>query len=65
LTRTILVLVTVWLGHRVYRKLYTLIGGQHAEKFENHCFRPCFASFGKRLQHLLHAPYIHTAICEI
>ena len=22
----------------VYRKLYTLIGGQRAEKFENHCF---------------------------
>jgi len=27
--------VTVGLGHRVYRKLYTLIGGQRAEKFES------------------------------
>jgi len=36
LTHTILVLVTVGLGHGVYRKLYTLIGGQRAEKFENH-----------------------------
>jgi len=32
LTRTFLVLVTVDLGHGVYRKLYTLIGGQRAEK---------------------------------
>jgi len=37
LTHTFLVLVTVELGHEVYRKLYTLIGGQRAEKFENHC----------------------------
>jgi len=36
LTHTLLVLVTVGLGHGVYRKLYTLIGGQRAEKFENH-----------------------------
>jgi len=33
---TFLVLVTAGLGHGVYRKLYTLIGGQRAEKFENH-----------------------------
>jgi len=39
LTHTILVLVTVGLGHAVYRKLYTLIWGQRAEKFENHCFK--------------------------
>jgi len=39
LTRTFLVLVTVGLGHRVYRKLYTLIGGQRAVKFNNHCTR--------------------------
>jgi len=38
LTHTLLVLVTVGLGHGVYRKLYTLIGGQRAEKFENHWF---------------------------
>jgi len=38
LAHTFLVLVTVGLGHGVYRKLYTLIGGQRAEKFENHCF---------------------------
>jgi len=25
-----------WARPRVYRKLYTLIGGQRAEKFENH-----------------------------
>jgi len=37
LAHTIFVLVTVGLGHGVYRKLYTLIGGQRAEKFENHC----------------------------
>jgi len=37
LTHTILVLATVGLGHGVYRKLYALIGGQRAEKFENHC----------------------------
>jgi len=30
---------TVGLGHGVYRKLYTLIGGHRAEKFENHWFR--------------------------
>jgi len=36
LTHTFLVLVNVGIGHRVYRKLYTLIGGRHAEKFENH-----------------------------
>jgi len=39
LTHTILVLVTVGLGHGVYRKLCTLIGGQRAEKFENHWVR--------------------------
>ena len=39
LTHTFLVLVTVGLGHGVYRKLYTSIGGQRAEKFENHWFR--------------------------
>jgi len=37
LTHTNLVSVTVGLGHGVYRKFYTLIGGQRAEKFENHC----------------------------
>jgi len=36
LTHTFLVLVTVGLGHGVYGKLYTLIRGQRAEKFENH-----------------------------
>jgi len=36
LTHTFLVLVTVGLGHGVYRKLHTLIGGQRAQKFENH-----------------------------
>jgi len=25
-----------WLGQEVCRKLYTLIGGQRAEKFDNH-----------------------------
>jgi len=30
------VLVTIGLGHGVYRKLYTLIGDQRAQKFENH-----------------------------
>jgi len=39
LTHTFLALVTVELGHRVYRKLYTLTEGQRAEKFENHCFK--------------------------
>jgi len=33
---TFLVLVTVGLGHGVYGKLYALIGGQRAEKVENH-----------------------------
>jgi len=32
LTHTFLVLVTVGLGYGVNRKLYTLIGGQRAEK---------------------------------
>jgi len=32
LEHTFLVLVTVGVGHGVYRKLYTLIGGQRAEK---------------------------------
>jgi len=32
---------TVGLGYVVYRNLYTLIGGQRAEKFENHCYRQC------------------------
>jgi len=40
LTHTFLVLVTVGLGHGVYRKLDTLIGGQSAEKFENHWCNP-------------------------
>jgi len=39
LTHTILVLETVEFGHGVYRKMYTLIGGQRAEKFENHWFK--------------------------
>jgi len=39
LTHTFLVLVTVGLGHGVYRNLYTFTGGQRAEKFENHCYR--------------------------
>jgi len=39
MTHTFLVLVTVGLGHGVYRKLYSLIGGQRAQKFENHCTR--------------------------
>jgi len=34
LTHTFLVLVTIGLGHGIYRKLYTVIGGQRAEKFE-------------------------------
>jgi len=36
LTLTLLVLVTVGLGHVVYRKLYSLIGSQRAKTFENH-----------------------------
>ena len=44
MTHTFLVLVTVGLGHGVYRKMYTFIGGQRAEKFENHWCRP-FISF--------------------
>jgi len=35
LTNTFIVLVTVGIGHGVYRKFYTLIGGQRAKKFEN------------------------------
>jgi len=37
LTHTFLILVTVGPGHGVYRKCYTLVRGQRAEKFENHC----------------------------
>jgi len=37
LTHTFLALIIVGLGHGVYRKLHTLIGGQRTEKFENHC----------------------------
>jgi len=33
---TFLVLVTVGLGHGVYRNLYALIGGRRAETSENH-----------------------------
>jgi len=40
LTHTFLVLVTVGLGHR---KLYTFIGGQRAETFENHCFKGSYS----------------------
>jgi len=36
LTHPFFVSVTVGLGHGVDRKLYTSIGGQRAEKFENH-----------------------------
>jgi len=39
LTHPFFVLITVRLGHGVDRKLYTVIGGQRAEKFENHCCR--------------------------
>jgi len=42
LTHTFLVLVTVGVGHGFYRKLFTLIGGQRTEKFENHCFNILF-----------------------
>jgi len=35
LSHTFLVLITVELDHGVYRNLYTLIGGQRTEKFEN------------------------------
>jgi len=38
LTHTFLALVTVGLGHGVYRKLCSLIGGQRVERFENHWF---------------------------
>ena len=38
LTHPFFVLVTVGLGHGVDRKLHTVIGGQRAEKFENHWF---------------------------
>jgi len=41
LTHTFLVLVAVGLGQGVYRKLCTWIGGQRAEKFENHWRRLC------------------------
>jgi len=37
LTHTFIVSVTVGIGDGVYRKLYTLFGGQRVEKFENHC----------------------------
>jgi len=39
LTHTFLVLVAAGLSHGVYRKLCTLIGGQRAQKFENHWFK--------------------------
>jgi len=42
LTHNFLVLVTVGLGHWVYRKLYTLIESQRAEMFENHWTRDTF-----------------------
>jgi len=54
LTHTTLVLVTVGLGHGVYRKLYTLIGVQHAEMFENH-WPKVLKCAGKPLQ-LVHDP---------
>jgi len=41
-THTFLVLVIVGLGHGVYRKLYTLIGGERAENSENHWFNTTF-----------------------
>jgi len=44
-THTFLVLVAVGLGHGVYRKLYTLIEGQRAEKFENNCSRRFVAAW--------------------
>jgi len=39
---TFLVLETVGLAHGVHRKLHILIGGQRAEKFENHWARVTF-----------------------
>ena len=39
MTHTFLVLVTVGLGRGVCKKLYILIGGRRAEKFENHWIR--------------------------
>jgi len=59
-----LALVTVGLSHGVYRRLYTLIGGQRAEKFENHwcnltasrwiciCLVPTFTAKMKRWEKL-------------
>jgi len=39
LTHTFLVLAIAGLGHGVCRKIYTLIGGQRSETFENHCLK--------------------------
>jgi len=50
LTHTFLVLETVGLGHGVYRKLYTLIGGQRAEKFENHWFNVNHGNYEKHFK---------------
>ena len=45
MTHTFLVLVSVGLGHGVYRKLYTLIGGWRAEKFENCCHKQMYGFY--------------------
>jgi len=49
LTHPFFVLVTVGLGHGVDRKLYTLFGGQRADKFENHWPKPCTVMIRKLL----------------
>jgi len=49
LTHTFLVLVTVGLDRGVCRKLYTLIGGQRAEKFKTHWLRAKSDIFGSTI----------------
>jgi len=56
LTHTFLVLVTVALRHGVCRKMYTLIGGQHAETFENHCIKQ---NSCKIVKHRVHAKHLN------
>ena len=65
MTHTFLVLATFGLGHGVYKKLYTLIGSQRAEKFENHWTRRTIFCLAMTKQWPNKWPYIANVFSDL
>jgi len=65
LIHTFLVLVTVELEDGVYRKLYTLIGGQRAEKFQNNWVRAMVRVKVRFRVYLLRLVRFYQAYCTL